>query len=72
MIEKINSKFSDAFDDRIDDVKFVNPFKTSYRLSTRYVFDKLKKFINDSIVGNTYNYYLALVVISHVFNRIFL
>ena len=50
---------------------FADPFKQSYRKSTLFAFDKLKKFLKENNRGNTYNYYLALTVISHIFNRIF-
>lgn len=36
-----------------------------------YVFHKLKKFVKENNTGNKYNYFLALAVISHIFNRLF-
>lgn len=49
----------------------MEPFKHSYRKSTLYVFNKLKKFLKENNTGNKYNYFLALAVISHIFNRLF-
>jgi hypothetical protein len=70
-IEQINPKFRAAFAEGSEAVEFADPFKPAYRKSTLYVFNKLKKFMKEPNKGNTCSYFLALVVISHVFNRLF-
>lgn len=70
-ISKINNKFHEAFTPSVVETDFEDPFKRSYRKSTLYTFDKLKKFMKDKNAGNKYNYFLALSVICHVYNRIF-
>lgn len=71
-IAKINNKFNDSFTSSVAESEFEDPFKKSYRKSTLYTFDKLKKFMKDNKnTGNKFNYFLALAVICHVFNRIF-
>ena len=70
-ISRINNKFPESFTSSVIETDFEDPFKKSYRKSTLYTFDKLKKFMKDKNTGNKFNYFLALSVICHVFNRIF-
>ena len=70
-ILEINNKFSEAFNPDITETEFEDPFKSCYRKSTLYTFQKLKKILKEKRSGNKINYFLVLSVICHVFNHIF-
>jgi len=72
-IDEINSKFSLAFNQDLQETNFEGTFKESYRKSTIYVFGVLREALKSksSKKGNKLNYILSLLVISHAFNNIF-